>query len=69
MTRQECEQKILEKMKEIKAIYDEFGAPSGYLHLCIFSNNISFNNETWDAGCDVEAEKVINVYYKDKKEE
>ena len=69
MTRQECEQKILDKLKEIKAIYDEFEAPSGYLDICILPNNISFNNVVWDGGCDVKAGKDIYLSYDCEKEE
>lgn len=50
MSREEAEQKIAEKLKEIKSIMDEYGAVSGYIALSILGNTIMFNNECWSEG-------------------
>lgn len=63
MSREEAEQKIAEKLKEIKAITEEYGAVSGYLSLSILDNIITFNNQCWSdgSGHDYNADKVL--YY------
>lgn len=75
MSREEAEQKIAEKLKEIKAITEEYGTVSGYLTLTILDDVISFNNEHWGIddetgpiGRDYNAGKVLN-YFEDLKEE
>lgn len=58
MTRQECEEKILEKLEEIKEIYKEYN-PDGKLLSMFYSyldiserDFINVNNAYWDGGDD-----------------
>lgn len=48
MTRKEVEKKIIGKLFEIKAIYDEFraetGLEDGYLVMCLYNNHVTANN-------------------------
>ena len=44
MTREECESKILEKLKDIKKIYESYNCEDKYLIMVILTNSISFNN-------------------------
>jgi hypothetical protein len=61
MNREEAEQKIAEKLKEIKAITEEYGMVSGYLTLLVLGDNIMFNNEYWEVGEDYEAGRDYEV--------
>lgn len=66
MSREEAESRIAEKVREIKEIMREYGAPSGYLSIAIFPNIFNFYNEDWgtnydeDPGLDYEAGKILN---------
>lgn len=64
MSREEAEQKIAEKLKEIKVITEEYGVVSGYLVLTITNNCIMFNNESWSdkSGHDYNVDKVLDYY-------
>lgn len=69
MSREEAEQKIAEKLKEIKVIMNEYGAVSGYLSLTITNSVIMFNNECWSEGDedapigrDYSADKVLDYH-------
>lgn len=46
MNREECESKILEKLKEVRAIFREYDKrDEAYLNMCIIGDNyITFNN-------------------------
>lgn len=45
MTRNECEEKIIEHMREIVKIIGEYDANINYLSFCFCNNMISVNNE------------------------
>lgn len=62
MTRQECEAKIMELMRQIEAVYNEYnpGNTKG-LSICIGSENSGAFNEYWEGGAD--ENKPINVGY------
>ncbi len=48
MKREECEAKILEKLKEIKAIAKEYDkSEEFYLSMTIYDDSISINNRYW----------------------
>ena len=44
MTREECENKIAEKLTEIAKIYNQYDPHDNYLSICIQGKNISANN-------------------------
>ena len=44
MTRNECENKIVEKLIEIAEIYNQYNPHDDYLSMTIQGNNISANN-------------------------
>ena len=52
MTRKEAEKKIIDKLFEIKAIYDEFRAETGveddYLTMSLHNDHLSANNAYWE---------------------
>ena len=49
MTRIECENQILEKLKEIKAIAKKYDKSEElYLSISIYDNYISINNSYWE---------------------
>ena len=48
MTRQECENLIIEKLKEIDKIHKEYNPNGDYLSMCILNNDYNVNNEYWD---------------------
>ena len=49
MTRIECENQILEKLKEIKAIAKEYDKSEElYLSISIHDDSISINNSYWE---------------------
>ena len=50
MTRNECENKLLEKCKEMSAILKEYDPEANYLSICIFSKDkyITMNNDYWE---------------------
>ena len=45
MTRNECEQKIAEKLLEIKEIYHQYNSSGEYMHLVVTNDYISAVNE------------------------
>ena len=47
MTREECEKRILEKLKEIKEIYEEYNPNADYLSLFVRKDFLQFNNVYW----------------------
>ena len=48
MTREECENQILEKLKEIKAIVKKYDTSEKlYLPMVIYDESISLNNAYW----------------------
>ena len=48
MNREECENQILEKLKEIKAIAKEYDkSEKFYLSMTIYDDSISINNRCW----------------------
>lgn len=74
MNREEAEQKIADKLKEIKAIAEEYGMVSGYLTLVVHNDIIAFNNERWSKddedgpiGRDYSVGKVLD-YFENLKE-
>ena len=52
MTREECENKILEKMKEIKNIYAEYNKDGEYLTISIIGNYMQVYNAYYPGGAD-----------------
>ena len=49
MTRIECENQILEKLKEIKAIAKQYDkSEEFYLDMTILDNSIRLNNANWE---------------------
>lgn len=69
MSREAAEYKIAEKLKEIKAITEEYGMVSGYLTLTIMGDTIAFSNEHWSKddedgpmGRDYSAGKVLDYF-------
>ena len=56
MTRKEAEKKIIDKLFEIKAIYDEFrvkfrvetGVEDDYLTMSLYNDHLSVNNAYWE---------------------
>ena len=49
MTRIECENQILEKLKEIKAIAKKYDKSEElYLSISIYDDSISINNSYWE---------------------
>ena len=49
MNREECENQILEKLKEIKAIAKKYDKSEElYLSISIYDNYISINNSYWE---------------------
>lgn len=58
MTRKECEQKILNKIKEIREIYKEYNPDGDYLTISINPQTgyIAFNNAYYDT----DAEYTLN---------
>lgn len=74
MSREEAEYKIAGKLKEIKAITEEYGMVSGYLTLVVHNDTIMFNNENWSKddedgpiGRDYSVGKVLD-YFENLKE-
>lgn len=62
MDRQDCEKIIIEKMKDIVAIYHEYNPDGEYLSLCYRKDDdgidqVSFNNASWED----DKEKPIRV--------
>ena len=56
MNREECENKILEKLKEIKAIAKQYDkSEEFYLDLTIYEDYISVNNTYWEAETPLDA--------------
>ena len=55
MTREECESKILEKLKEVRAIFGEYDKrDEAHLSMCIMGDNyITFNNSSEEFPLDV----------------
>ena len=47
ITREDCEHRIAEKLKEIKKIVEEYAPKDDYLTLCIRGKFIDFNNSYW----------------------
>lgn len=53
MTKEEFEKFLLKKIKEIKAVYDEYCPEDPYLTMCInASGSIHANNSYWKDGCE-----------------
>lgn len=64
MNRQQCEAAILEKMKEIVAIYHEYHPLGRYLsltYLCEGDDWIQFNNRYWPSDDTEEAGEDANI--------
>ena len=59
MTRQECEDKILEKLEEIVEIYHEYNPNGEYLAMFYHLHGVNVNNEYWDGGND--EDHVVNA--------
>lgn len=64
MTREECEQKIFEKCREIQQIYEQYGNPEDYhLMLSIYGGYVSVINRYWEPDKDhpvTDSETPIN---------
>lgn len=52
MTKNECEDKIMEKLREIRDIYHEFNPNGIYLTMYIQNGNLYINNAYWGADID-----------------
>lgn len=61
MEREECEKKILELMKQIKKVANEYYGGGAYLSISIFEDGkmIAFNEDSYNDG-----EKPIDVYFR-----
>lgn len=55
MTREECESKILEKLKEVRTIFREYdNSDEAHLSMCIIGDNyITFDNSSEEFSLDV----------------
>lgn len=55
MNREECESKILEKLKEVRTIFREYdNRDEAHLSMCIIGDNyITFNNSSEEFSLDV----------------
>lgn len=47
MTREECEKRILKKLKEIKAIHEAYNPNANYLSILVNEDFLQFNNAYW----------------------
>lgn len=65
MTRKECEQKILEKIDEIMAIYLQYNPDGDYLSISCRRSGAFVNNEYWEGGND----EYIPIYVAKYEEE
>ena len=63
MTREECENKIAEKLKEIAKIYNQYNPHDNYLSMCIKGNNAYFEENHKGGIIDF----VVYDYEKDKE--
>lgn len=60
MTRKECENQILEKLKEIKAIAKKYDkSEEFYLSMTIYADSIAINNTYWKTETPLE----VTEYY------
>lgn len=61
MKREECEAKILEKLKEIEDIAKEYDkSEEFYLSLTIYEDSMTINNIYWETETPLEATKYNN---------
>lgn len=58
MTRQECEQQILDKMKEISDLYLQYNPTGKYLAVFYTENGISANNQYWEEDKNLPINKI-----------
>lgn len=66
MNREECEAKILEKLKEIKDIAKQYDKSENfYLSMVLFDNRVALNNATWETETPLDANEYFDV--KDKE--
>ena len=47
MTKKECEKRILEKLKEIKAIHEAYNPNANFLSILVTEDFLQFNNVYW----------------------
>ena len=58
MNREECENKILEKLKEIRAIAKEYDkSEEFYLSITLYEDSIAINNAHWETETPLEVTK------------
>lgn len=75
MTREECEAKILEKLKEIDKIHKEYNPNAKYLTLAIMEDSYFFHNEYWSTDgepgpdADTPLNKFESINKEDKEDE
>lgn len=69
MTRAECEERILEKLKEIEAIHKEYNPNANYLTLCIRDGGYQFNNTYWKDEEDEDTDINYPINYNKYKED
>ena len=64
MERQECEEKIIELMKQIKAVANEYYGGDTYLSFTIFEDGtmLAFNDDSYNDG-----DKPIDAYVSAKE--
>ena len=61
MNREECENQILEKLKEIKAIAKKYDKSEElYLSISIYDDSISINNSYWETETPLEITEFEN---------
>lgn len=61
MTREECEAKILEKLKEIKAIAKQYDKSEKlYITMTILDDNVSLNNASWKTETPLDVTEYID---------
>lgn len=62
MSREECEAKILEKLKEIKDICLEFNPQESHISMCIIRHN-----ENWNWNCKIDTAWYYSAFSVDNK--
>ena len=61
MNREECENQILEKLKEIKAIAKEYDKSNNtHLSICIMDDYMFINNEYWETATPINIAEYKN---------
>lgn len=66
MNREECEAKILEKLKEIREIAKQYDKSENfYLSMTLLDNRVALNNAFWETETPLDATEYLDVKYKE----